>query len=78
MAVIQNNAFAAVPACHPAGVLRCNQLKQDFVNNYWGGNSSALQSGGAQTVSSLTFAVHAGTVRCWTREPRIRSGGSWF
>jgi hypothetical protein len=57
MAVIQNNAYAAVAACHPAGVLRCSQLRQDFVNDYWGGNSSALQSGGAQTVSSLMFAV---------------------
>jgi len=57
MAVIQNHAYAAVAACHPAGVLRCHELKQAFLNHYWGGDNSVLQSGGAQTVSSLLFAV---------------------
>jgi hypothetical protein len=57
MAIIQNNAYAAVAACQPAGVLRCHELKRAFVSHYWGGDNSALQSGGAQTVSSLLFAV---------------------
>ena len=57
MAIIQNNAYAGVTACHPAGALKCQQLAQEFSRNYWGGNGSVLQSGGAQTVSSLLFAV---------------------
>ena len=57
MAIIQNNAYATVTACHPAAALKCQQLAQEFSRNYWGGNGSALQSGGAQTVSSLLFAV---------------------
>lgn len=57
MAVIQDNAYAAVAACHPAGVLRCQELKNAFIGDYWGGDSSVLQSGGAQTVSSLLFAL---------------------
>jgi len=57
MAVIQNNAYAAVTACHPAAALTCQQLAQAFAADYWGGDSSALSSGGAQTVSSLMFAV---------------------
>jgi hypothetical protein len=58
MAVIQNNAYAAVTACHPAGAVKCVQLAQSFRNDYWGGGAgSVLQSGGAQTVSSLLFAV---------------------
>jgi hypothetical protein len=57
MAVIQGNAYSAVAACHPASVARCHELRQSFVNRYWGGNNSALQSGGAQTVSSLMFGV---------------------
>jgi hypothetical protein len=57
MAVIQDNAYSAVAACHPAGVLRCHELEQAFLGRYWGGDNSALQSGGAQTVSSLMFAV---------------------
>jgi hypothetical protein len=57
MAVIQNHAYGVVAACHPAGVLRCHQLRQAFIADYWGGDASALQSGGAQTVSSLMFAV---------------------
>ena len=28
MAVIQNNAYAAVAACHPAAALKCQQLAQ--------------------------------------------------
>jgi hypothetical protein len=57
MAIIQNNAYAAVTACHPAGAVKCQRLAQAFSSTYWGGDSSALQSGGAQTVSSLMFAV---------------------
>ncbi len=57
MAIVENNAYAAVAACHPAGVLRCQELKNAFISDYWGGDNSALQSGGAQTVSSLLFAV---------------------
>ena len=57
MAVIQDSAYAAVAACHPAAAARCHELKQAFVSEYWGGDSSVLQSGGAQTVSSLMFAV---------------------
>ena len=57
MAIIQNSAYAAVAACHPAGVLRCQELKNAFISDYWGGDNSVLQSGGAQTVSSLMFAV---------------------
>jgi hypothetical protein len=57
MAIIQGNAYAAVSACHPAGVLRCRELKQAFISDYWGGDNSVLQSGGAQTVSSLMFAL---------------------
>jgi hypothetical protein len=57
MAIIQNNAYAAVTACHPAAAVKCQQLAQNFSATYWGGNSSVLQSGGAQTVSSLMFAV---------------------
>jgi hypothetical protein len=57
MAIIQDNAYAVVAACHPAGVLRCQELKNAFISEYWGGDNSVLQSGGAQTVSSLMFAV---------------------
>jgi hypothetical protein len=57
MAIIQNNAYAAVTACHPAAAVKCQQLAQDFSSTYWGGHNSALQSGGAQTVSSLMFVV---------------------
>jgi hypothetical protein len=57
MAVIQNNAYATVAACHPATASKCQQLLQLFTSAYWGGDNSALQSGGAQTVSSLMFAV---------------------
>ena len=57
MAVIQNNAYAAVTACHPAAAVKCQQLAQDFSSTYWGGHSSSLQSGGAQTVSTLMFVV---------------------
>ena len=57
MAVIQNNAYATVAACHPAAAPKCQQLLQLFTSAYWGGNNSVLQSGGAQTVSSLMFAV---------------------
>jgi hypothetical protein len=57
MAVIQGNAYSAVAACHPASAARCDGLRQSFVNRYWGGNNSVLQSGGAQTVSSLMFGV---------------------
>jgi hypothetical protein len=57
MAVIQNNAYAAVAACHPASALKCQQLAQNFSSHYWGGNNSAVFSGGAQTVSSLMYAL---------------------
>jgi hypothetical protein len=57
MAIIQNNAYAAVTACHPAAAVKCQRLAQAFSATYWGGDSSVLQSGGAQTVSSLMFAV---------------------
>jgi hypothetical protein len=57
MAILQNSADAAVTACHPAAALRCQQLALAFTRHYWGGSSSVLQSGGAQTVSSLMFAV---------------------
>jgi hypothetical protein len=59
MAVIQDNAYAAVTACHPADVARCQELRQSFLSRYWGGNNSggAALSGGAQTVSSLMFGV---------------------
>jgi hypothetical protein len=57
MAIIQNNAYAAVTACHPAAAVKCQRLAQNFSATYWGGHDSALQSGGAQTVSSLMFAV---------------------
>jgi hypothetical protein len=57
MAIIQNNAYAAVTACHPAAAVKCQQLAQDFSSAYWGGHSSSLQSGGAQTVSTLMFVV---------------------
>lgn len=57
MAIIQDSAYAAVQACHPAGILKCRQLAQTFSASYWGGGGSVLQSGGAQTVSSLLFGV---------------------
>lgn len=58
MAVIQNNAYAAVAACHPAAALKCQQLNNSFYRTYWGGGAGrVIQSGGAQTVSSLLFAV---------------------
>ena len=58
MAIIQNNAYAGVTACHPAAALKCQQLAQEFSRDYWGGGAgSVIQSGGAQTVSSLLFAV---------------------
>ena len=60
MAVIQNNAYATVAACHPATASKCQRLLQLFTSTYWGGDNSVLQSGGAQTVSSLMFAVPAG------------------
>jgi hypothetical protein len=57
MAIIQNDAYAAVTACHPAAAVRCQQLARAFSRTYWGGGGSVLQSGGAQTVSSLMFAL---------------------
>jgi hypothetical protein len=57
MAVVQNSAYATVTACHPAGALKCQQLALIFSRNYWGGNGSAVLSGGAQTVSSLMYAL---------------------
>jgi ABC-2 family transporter protein len=57
MAIAQDGAYAAVTACHPAGALKCQQLAQEFSREYWGGGGRVIQSGGAQTVSSLLFAV---------------------
>jgi hypothetical protein len=45
-------------AVGPAAALKCQQLAQAFSRDYWGGGAgSVIQSGGAQTVSSLLFAV---------------------
>ena len=57
MAVIQNNAYAGVAACHPAGAAKCQQLANSFYRTYWGGGSAAALSGGAQSVSSLLYAL---------------------
>jgi len=58
MAVIQNNAYAAVTACHPAAALKCQQLANSFSTSYWGGGAGpVIAGGGAQTVSSLLFAI---------------------
>jgi hypothetical protein len=58
MAVIQNNAYAAVAACHPAAALKCQQLNNSFYRRYWGGGAGpVIAGGGAQTVSSLLFAI---------------------
>jgi len=58
MAIIQNNAYAAVQACHPVGSVKCVSLAQAFTGDYWGGGAGrVIQSGGAQTVSSLMFAL---------------------
>ena len=57
MAIVQDNAYAAYTACHPAAALKCQQLAQAFSRQYWGGGGRVIQSGGAQTVSSLLFAV---------------------
>jgi len=57
MAIIQDRAYATVAACHPAAALKCQSLADSFARTYWGGHGSVIQSGGAQTVSSLLFAV---------------------
>jgi hypothetical protein len=57
MGIIQNNAYAAVTACHQAAALKCQELAQAFSSKYWGGGGRVISSGGAQTVSSLLFAV---------------------
>ena len=58
MAVIQNNAYAAVAACHPATALKCQQLSNSFNRTYWGGGAGpVIAGGGAQTVTSLLFAI---------------------
>ena len=57
MAIIQVSAYAKVAACHPAAALKCRSLADSFARTYWGGHGSVIQSGGAQTVSSLLFAV---------------------
>jgi ABC-2 family transporter protein len=58
MGFLQNNAFAAVQACHPAAALKCQALNNAFYRQYWGGGAGrVIQSGGAQTVSSLMFAL---------------------
>jgi len=58
MAVFQNNAYAAVAACHPAAAVKCQQLNNSFYRTYWGGGAGpVIASGGAQSVSSLLFAI---------------------
>jgi hypothetical protein len=58
MGVIQSHAYAAVQACHPAAATKCQTLAQAFTRNYWGGGAGpVLAGGGAQTVSSLLFAL---------------------
>jgi hypothetical protein len=57
MAIVQNNAYAAVQACHPAATVKCQALNNAFYRDYWGGGGRVIQSGGAQTVSSLMFAL---------------------
>jgi hypothetical protein len=58
MAILQDNAYAAVQACHPAAVVKCQQLARSFSSTYWGGGAgSVIQGGGAQTATSLLFAV---------------------
>jgi len=52
-----NHAYAKVLACHPVSTVACQQLARSFKLQYWGGNGSALQSGGAQTVSSLMLVL---------------------
>jgi ABC-2 family transporter len=53
-----NHAYAAVATCRPAGSGVCRQLKDSFDHTYWGGGgSSAMQAGGAQTISSLMLVV---------------------
>jgi ABC-2 family transporter protein len=53
-----NHAYAAVAACRPAGSGVCHQLRDSFDHTYWGGGgSSAMQAGGAQTISSLMLVV---------------------
>jgi hypothetical protein len=49
-----HSAYASVIACHPASSEACQQLVNSFNHDYWGGGGgSAIQAGGAQTVSSL-------------------------
>ena len=55
--LLGNHAYAKVASCHPMGSALCQQLADTFRADYWGGNGSALQSGGAQTISSLLLAV---------------------
>src|SRR5262249_28337251 len=57
MAGIPGHAHHAPAARPPPGAGHCRGLRQSFVHRYWGGDSSVLQSGGAQTVSSLMFGV---------------------
>jgi hypothetical protein len=57
MGILQNNAYATVAACRPVGSAACQQLAESFRATYWGGGGPVLQSGGAQTVSSLLFAL---------------------
>jgi hypothetical protein len=54
-----NHAYAAVLAsCHPARPAGCHDAQADaFKQQYWGGGSSLLQNGGAQTISGLLQAV---------------------
>jgi hypothetical protein len=53
-----NHAYAVVAACRPVGSGVCRQMKDAFDHGYWGGGgSSAMQAGGAQTISSLMLVV---------------------
>ena len=54
---------AMIGVSAPLGLIAAYLVVMAIIQNnayaagYWGGSSSALQSGGAQTVSSLMFAV---------------------
>ena len=52
-----NHAYAKVAGCHPASSAVCRQLVDSFNHDYWGGNGSAVTSGGAQTLSSLLLVI---------------------
>jgi len=57
MGLQMNHAYAQVASCKPAGSEACLHLKNSFNRTYWGGGGSAMEAGGAQTVSSLMLTV---------------------